>query len=154
MFFTKIIIFYKHILLLVILFDQVDTSQKIYTDVDYGPLINELNVLSSKYSNLFAIREGVNKRKREKAKEAKENEFKGKPASTEANPKVIDMNAQPKAVDTLPIANSNNTTENADNKIETTDNSENNKYKKLKPDKPPPNVKKVLKPKRGRGKKR
>ena len=77
------------------LFDQVDSCQSIYNDIDYTQLISELNTVLSKYSRNINMRNTVNKRKKNKAIEAKE-----KASASEANAKEIELDAQPKAIDT------------------------------------------------------
>lgn len=64
-------------------FDQVDSCQSIYKDVDYQPLISELNELLTKYSKMINTRAAINKRRAKKAKENKEKAAETKPTEAE-----------------------------------------------------------------------
>lgn len=64
-------------------FDQVDSCQSIYNDLDYTQLISELNTVLSKYSRNINTRKTVNKRRRKKDEEIKD-EVLANEASTKA----------------------------------------------------------------------
>ena len=58
--------------LLRIFFTQIDQYQDVYTELNYAPLISELNVLISKYSAMINRHEAFNKKKAAQVKKAKE----------------------------------------------------------------------------------
>lgn len=66
-------------------FDQVDLCQSIYKDIDYQPLISELNVLLGKYSKMINTRAAINKRRAKKAKEDKDKATEIKSTDEETN---------------------------------------------------------------------
>ena len=65
-------------------FDQVDSCQSIYKDLDYQPLISELNELLAKYSKMINTRAAINKRRARKAKENEEKTTEAKLTETES----------------------------------------------------------------------
>ena len=58
--------------LLRMFFSQIDHYQNAYTELNYAPLISELNVLISKYSAMINRYEAFNKKKAAQVKKAKE----------------------------------------------------------------------------------